>query len=549
MLSPNRNTYNSNNNNTTKTSHQHLKATMFSQSHSPQSEHLPSFIKFQRLITSSLLKYKSILNPKKISRAKPNFSGNILIQFSEETGFQAASMEIYRMLLKGKIQRSSMQVELTEKESERPHSEYLVPSRRGGYLDGVGDPALASSPHFELFLPRYILELTSWTPKSSRRISLVSSSLLAKKVIRLVDVEGRSVMLRGETQEATYDLWHYLYSKGAQTTLPNYIKKREKNQWVSEPQEVGGQAIRGDGGANSAKNSEFYLINHQITNDFNLVEVSLEDSQAVKKTAQKWLFDLNVDLIDNLAFERTSGVFIQDGKLLICKSKKELPEGSFLASGVSVETLVTSLDQILLIFKNLRHRNVFFGPEYNLGDIAFLDGEVYFKGIEKLRMTPERQKYDNKTLKTLLKCLTNLMDFRRKRALKRPIQQAVETIIQAGDLLNRESAQMNLDWLIGYLRTHIDLDEYCGGYQATQTPGKKIHGGKEPKLLGLNSLDLDLTEREECRRRAGRTAGIKFFDSAAAICDVQDEGVVENHLSSVMEIRQITFKNKFMKNR
>ena len=289
------------------------------------SQSFSAFGKLQTIIRPSLSVYKSMLTPERISKLKPNFSGKVLIHLSEEQGFQKASIEVYRMLMRGKIlknqpknlkrlkisgihnepwffSQNSLEAKIEpEPQSERerePTSHNNTNSRssitsKDDIPGSLAEPAPSS---FQVFFPEHMIELTSWSSKTTSS-SFHSNTLLTVQVIRLTDVEGNAVLLRGETQSATHDLWEYFYNKSVQFSLPNYIKVKD-----------------GDGDAENEFGDDpgmkFYLIKHEVTKEFGLGRAWLGDFEGVNNLVQKWLFDLNVDHIENLGFDRTSCVFL-----------------------------------------------------------------------------------------------------------------------------------------------------------------------------------------------------------------------------------------------
>ena len=481
---------------------------------------ISSFVRFQKLISKSMETYKLIFSAEKISRARPSFSGAISVQFRGESSFQRASIEMYRMLLRGKFKPKTTQPSIS-------HQRKVITTSLSGDL--IGSPG-ARVGTFELFLPEYMIELISWTPKSTSA-TLFSSSLLTQKVIRLTNSEGKSLLMRGETQSGTYDLWHYFYNRDVQTVLPGYIKKKGEEQ--------------SSGSRDDRSSSLYCLMDHQVMKEFRLVEVPLQNVLEIKKEGEKWLFDVNVDLIKNLAFERTSGVFLKDDRLLICRSLEKLDGGFLLGTKLSQsqnEMLISKIDKILLIFKNLQHRNVFISPEFDLEDVTIFGDDVYFRGIERLQMRPERAGYDKKIIGILLNKLSELFDKKYKICQNRPLRKIFKTIIESEALFTAKNHPYPLEGLISHFRKNLDLD-------ALRTRNNKHFASEDNKrgkgglYLGQNSLDLELVEKNSKTFKIDEeesTADERVFD-----LEILDEGVVENRLAAVMKRRQMAFKNKF----
>ena len=490
------------------------------------------FSKFQKLITSQLLKYRSVLNQERVQKVKPNFSGRFLIQRSEHTGFQQVSIEIYRMLLMAKVRTYKTVAQIKKQDPKSP----LKSSEQSSIFsksspDPVNKQQIAKNnkPKFEIFFPEYMIELSSWIPKKSS-IALISNHGPAQKVIKLTDIAGRTMMIRGETDKATLDLWHYAYNKGIQTVLPGYIKQKSTG---SEAPNFGKLAEK-----------EFFLINHQITQEFKLLEIPLSEGQAVVEASEKWLFDLNIDLVDKLGFERTSSLFIKNNKLVICKSFKKLEGGVFLNPSCleyNPELFLKRLDGLLVILKNLQHRNVFLGADFDLGDIVFLGGRTYFRNVERLSIVPKRLKYTTKLLAVFLKKLTNLLRSTNQSNFKSYIKKDIATVFRAQDLFFKSDSMNTLGDLLTFFRNEINLVEHYKTPISNKSKKRKAFDkiGKKGQNT-LNSLDVGLTTITESDANEDESE-----INTRSTFEVEDEGEVDIPMRATQRMRGITFKNAF----
>ena len=495
--------------------------------------HSSPFLRFQKIIKKSVLKYKSILNARKISRMKANYSGKIYVQFCAESGFQMASVEIYRMLLKGRVKTNQTQANIKKKEPKfKNKSEQVVRgSNRGFCKEGkVAQLGGRKGGSFELFLPEYMMEMIPWTPKATSA-SMLSDALPPLNIIRLTNIQGRKILVRGETQLKTFELWHFFYNKSVQTTLPNYIGKVER----AESDHLGRFV-----GSGFSRKTDYRLVNPGVEKSHQLIELPLKNKEEVFRVARKWLFDVNLDLIENLVFERTSGVFLTEDRLVLCRSKFDIAMKKFVFREIKMgnpELLIQNLERILFILRNLQHRNVFISPEFDLEDIAIFGDEVYFRGIERLQMRPESFENEQIMLLSFLDQLRGLEEFVDTRKLKNPQKRNIKVLREAKESLRKTNQPLSLQAMINHFRQNLDLEGHKNGSSSKE----------EGKFLGQNSLDLNLA-KNEIRRKEPPKAENDYLGSISTLL-IGDEGVVENHLARTLETRAIQFKNKFICNK
>ena len=430
---------------------------------------------------------------------------------------------------------SASRLQATPRFSIPSFSERFV---RAPEIQQTGTKMTKQTPRFEFFFPEYLIELVTNYPSTTSSGTNIG--------IKMTDAEGDFVILKGESNLATHDLWHYFYNKSVQTTLPSYIKKREPS---SRP-----------GAKIQEKSRNYYLIEHEVTKEFELLEISLKNSAEVLQAAEKWLFDLNVDHLNYLAFERTSSLFLHQGMLLVCRSFKRIPSTAFLGrsfglnsgdDGNQLKTLFGRIDRILLVFKNLEFRHVFFvdSSGFDFGDIAILDEEIYFSGIERLVMIPERQKYTERMLEIFLKKFCQLLEktvqarCQKTQKLKNQFFSIFETL---ANLIEEGKGKeiKSLSDLVIYFRKNLKLDEGAR-FQGPSKPQKNFQEMKVERRLrlrGQNSLDINLSSPQNLDEKNESINHKSVFES---LCEVGEEGEVLTSFRDAQRIRKISFKNKF----
>ena len=225
---------------------------------------------------------------------------------------------------------------------------------------------------------------------------------------------------------------------------------------------------------------------------------------------------------------------------------------SFLDSGLKIvhknkfegrlRQLVTSLDGLLLILKNLQLRNVFLGPEFDFQNLAILGEEIYLRRIEKLRVLPNCHKYSKEMLLVVLKKLRNPISEILKKLKFEAILSKNLRIIESAYQLVAQDAQINcLEDLIFYFRKNLDLDKFHAHKANKDKKGIKI--GIGPRRRGFytqNTLDMELV---------GGIGGGRKYKSWAKVSpwEVKDDGCSGlPELIHVQRAREIKFKNKFV---
>ena len=320
---------------------------------------LKTFFQLQRTITKQMVQFKSILSPQTTKSLKPSYSGTYYIQRSESTGFEFTSIHLYRMLLTAKIC-----FQATQPLMERPSFGPKMSLKPGYRIEEESD----QKQHFSIFFPEYVIELTysaSTTP--SLAFMAGGGGSVAEKVVKLTDICGRSIFIKGENSASTLDLWHYVYNKGVQMKLPGYLRRREVPKMT--------------------ENGNFFEIEFKDSGnaeDYGIEMVALEDAEGVQEACFSWLFDLNVDQVEFAKFERTCLVMLIDGYLVL--SRQRLPKfmpSDYLMSPKSVkldpEFFLAKIEKISLILRNLSLRGVDVAPGFDFAQIGVKDGFIFIK--------------------------------------------------------------------------------------------------------------------------------------------------------------------------
>ena len=484
------------------------------------------------MIADQLLDYHSILSPERTRKLKPNFTGHFLVLRSDEAGFEPASLQFHRMMLQVKMSFCKSEAHLRSPQVGEMGKRYksLHPAPLG-----IGKAFI--SPSFSVFMPEHMIELLMWSPKGSSISSFVSRSILSQKVIRVTNLAGESILIRGRQQKETDDLWHYLYNKGVQFRLPKYIRKRggEKTSIFQKNEQNG---------------PIFFIDNPSVRKEFKLIEVPLSDQDGVRNAARKWLFDLNIDQVANLRFDRSSCVIIEQGRLIICQSYKNPSPEKFLTTDnlkTSLNSFFQSFEKILLMLKNLESRRIFMSKQFSFDNIAVDDEDdvqIYFKNVEKLVLNtqPNQHKSGLGLVLSKLKTLMEPLKGRSSPFQSPMITQNIKIMAEAhDDLLTSASYSLtSLDQLIAYFRTEMDLDTFSF-YFPSQREKIQQKSARNEKGVGIaNSLDMELDLEHMHRKRSKR----KVEDSDSTF-EVDSEGEVENHVRLVQRMRKLEFKNKF----
>ena len=476
------------------------------------------------MVAKQILKFKTLMKPSNLNDLRPNFRGKYFVHRSEQVGFELSTIQMHRMLLRGKA-HTHFTTQVRLQKAIGPKLSYAENYRMA--------EELKLTPNFSIFFPEYIIELTTWVPKVSS-LAYISESISTHQVIKLTDINGRVIMIRGEDQRATLDLWHYVYNKGVQTTLPNYLIEDKSQSRVT-----------------------YRFSNEEAAREFELVQVRLDDRHAADWATYKWMFDLNVDQMDKLCFRRTSLVLLRENRIVLCMAARPDIRPDSLLTSQSVEQdlnqFLAKVDQTILFFKNLATRGVYLSKGFNLKQMAVGANEIFIENIEDLRVEvcPSSEEVV-KSFQLLLNSLTKLVKVAiGKIQLNSKSQKNVDTLKQINESF-QDGKIKTVNSLICRLRRELDLEKVLRksrlgfsrkvvrsrGSGKTRTKASKLSSVSQA-VSDVNTLDMELLRM----RRKQRT--MESLRESESSLPIDNEGEVEDQSRFIQRSRTLAFKNRF----